>query len=160
MKVLRHGKSVEMPDPPSVDVMPDPREAARQDLIEHLDRQIEHVKQNSGAILAFEAEYPDDRRPTEGRCRQLAGIYLEDIRTLFAGWPEKPIPLPTPDPRDDTIMRLSSSLKEASAILAFYACHDECADEDCTIQHHDGGVCCGKRARAFMATLYATKVGT
>jgi hypothetical protein len=85
---------------PLPEATPDPRDEIRRELIEHLDRQIEHAKENSASLIAWEADYPDNRRPSEGRCRERAGQYLEEVRMLFAGWPEKPIPLPSPDPRD------------------------------------------------------------
>lgn len=128
------------------------REEARRDIIEHLDRQIEHVKENS---LAMRTEFGAGEAK-EGRCRQLAGMYLEEIRMLFAGWPEKPIPLPSPDPRDATIARLNAELAEAMDALApfaRYAGHLEPTGNPALV------VSDFQRAHTVLAKLSATKGG-
>jgi hypothetical protein len=56
----------------------------RDELLKLLDEQIEHVKENSSAL----AKYADGDIKNEARMRQMAGLYLEDIRLLFSGWPQ------------------------------------------------------------------------
>lgn len=68
-------------------------EAMREELMAHFDRQIEHVKQNSAALRKLVGDNHD-----EPRSRELAGLYLQEIRMMFAGWPEKPVPPPSPNP--------------------------------------------------------------
>ena len=101
----------------------DPSIAQMRKVLDLLGDQIAHVKQNAESIRDLLRGTSSDDMNNEARCRELAAMYLEELRLLYADWPQMPAGIQL-DRRGDALRLARDALLSAYSTLEFRS-HDE-----------------------------------